>query len=66
MALTIKPVSRDNIKKEEALKEIRKDKAVKLTINIPESLRSKFKIVTIRNGTDMSEVILNWIEEYVG
>lgn len=65
MALTVKPTTRSDTRKENAIREVRAGQNVKLTINISKSLRAKFKIATIRNNTDMSEVVLNWIEEYI-
>ena len=65
MVLTVKPTARNHVEKANALKEVRADKMVKLTINIPLSLRVKFKITAATRGTDMSEEVLDWIEEYV-
>lgn len=65
MALTVKPITRNDTRKENAIREVRAGPNVKLTVNISKSLRAKFKIATIHNNTDMSEVILNCIEEYI-
>ena len=65
MALSIKPNTRSSALKEDAIKKVRTGHLVKLTVNIPKALRSKFKIEVTRNNTDMSQVILSWIEEYV-
>ena len=65
MALTIKPSNRANANKEQAIKEITAEKIVKLTINIPKSMHSEFKIAAIRNSTDMTDLVLNWIKQYI-
>jgi hypothetical protein len=36
----------------------------KFTINIPEDLHTNFKIACTLEGTDMSDVIRNFMEEY--
>jgi hypothetical protein len=65
MALKPKSKERTNILKEESLKEVSKEKMVTLTINVPESLRSNFKVQTIRKKTNVTNVILNYIKEYI-
>jgi chorismate mutase len=55
----------DSINKEEALKEISKEKMVTLTVLVPESLRANFKVQTIRNKTNVTTVIVNYIREYI-
>ena len=65
MALTIKSNNRENINKEQALKEINKSRTVKLTINIPKSTQLAFKLATTRNGTNMTDAVLRFIEQYI-
>ena len=65
MALSIKASNRTNVHKEQAIKEIAAEKMVKLTINIPKSLHSEFKIAAIRDNTDMTDLVLNWIKQYI-
>jgi hypothetical protein len=65
MALSIKSSNRANVHKEQAIKEITAEKIVKLTINIPKSMHSEFKIAAIRNSTDMTDLVLNWIKQYI-
>lgn len=65
MALHIKPNSRRNINKEDALKEVTTEQMVKLTINIPKSLHSEFKIAAIRSNRNMTKLMLEWIREYI-
>ena len=65
MALKPKSKERTNILKEESLKEVSKEKMVTLTINVPESLRSNFKIQTIHKKTNITEVLINFIKEYL-
>jgi hypothetical protein len=37
---------------------------VTLTVLVPESLRANFKVQTIRNKTNVTTVIVNYIKEY--
>ena len=65
MALKPKLKERINILKEECLKEVSKEKMVTLTIHVPESLRLNFKVQTIRNKTNVTNVLLTYIKEYI-
>ena len=64
MALKIKSTNRISHNKEESLKEVSKEKMVTLTVLVPESLRANFKVKTIRNKTNVTTVIVNYIKEY--
>ena len=66
MALQIKTKNtlRLNPNKTEAIKEVTAEKMTKLTINVPKSLHSEFKIAAIRHNTDMTNLVINWIKEY--
>ena len=64
MALKIKLNNRISHNKEESLKEVSKEKMVTLTVLVPESLRANFKVKTIRNKTNVTTVIVNYIKEY--
>jgi metal-responsive CopG/Arc/MetJ family transcriptional regulator len=37
----------------------------RIQLILPDDLHTKFKIVCTLHGKDMSEIIRNWIEEYV-
>lgn len=65
MALKPKSNNRISLDKEKALKEISKEKMVTLTVLVPESLRANFKVQTIRNKTNVTTVIVNYIREYI-
>lgn len=65
MTLRIKANNRANINKENAIKEITAEEIVTITVNIPKSLRSEFKIAAIRNGTTITDLVLNWIKQYI-
>lgn len=65
MALKIKSNNRVSHNKEESLKEVSKEKMVTLTVLVPESLRANFKVKTIRNKTNVTTVIVNYIKEYL-
>lgn len=65
MALKPKLKNNSNLQKEEALKEVVKEKMVYITILLPESLKDNFKVKTIRNKTNITNVLLNYIKEYV-
>ena len=54
-----------NLHKEEALKEVVKEKMVNITILLPESLRDNLKVKAIRNKTNITNVIINYIREYI-
>lgn len=42
------------------------DREVEYRFDLPESLRLSFKVATTINGTNMKEVLLEFIEWYVG
>lgn len=65
--MTLKPRSKErvNVYKEEALKEVSSERMVTLTILVPESIRDDFKVKAIRNKTNITNVILNHIKEYI-
>lgn len=65
MALKPKLKNNSNLQKEEALKEVVKEKMVYITILLPESLKDNFKVKTIRNKTNITNVLLSCIKEYV-
>jgi hypothetical protein len=65
MSLQIKPVSVNNSKMAKAIKDVQSENLCKLTMNIPRSLRSELKIKAERNGTDMTNVVLSYIKQYV-
>ena len=65
MALTTKPSIRKNIYQEEAIKSVKAEKMAKLNINITKSLLSEFKIAAINNDTNMTDLIIGWIKEYI-
>ena len=65
MTLKTKSNNRISIDKEEALKEISKEKMVTLTVLVPESLRANFKVKTILNKTNVTTVIVNYIKDYI-
>ncbi len=65
MALKPKLKNNSNLQKEEALKEVVKEKMVYVTILLPESLKDNFKVKTIRNKTNITNVLLSCIKEYV-
>lgn len=65
MALKPKLKNNSNLQKEEALKEIVKEKMVYITILLPESLKDNFKVKTIRNKTNITNVLVNYIKEYI-
>ena len=44
---------------------INDDKLVKLTIEVPEDLRRKFKAKCAADGLDMREVLTPFIEQYI-
>lgn len=65
MTLQTKPKSNNNIHMQSALSEIKKEDLVKLCFTIPKSMRSKFKIKAELDGTNMSELLYNYIKSYL-
>ena len=65
MSLKPKLKNNSNLHKEEALKEVVKEKMVNITILLPESLRDNLKVRAIRNKTNITNVIINYIREYI-
>lgn len=65
MALKIRSNDRINTNKEEALKEVAAEKMVALTILVPQSIREDLKIKVIRNKTTVTNLILNYLKEYI-
>lgn len=65
--MTLKPrlKNNSNLHKEAALKEVVKEKMVNITILLPESLRDNLKVKAIRNKTNITNVIINYIKEYI-
>jgi hypothetical protein len=65
MALKIRSNDRINTNKEEALKEVAAEKMVTLTILVPQSIREDLKVKVIRNKTTITNLILNYLKEYI-
>ncbi len=65
MALRIKPVSRNNSNKEEAIKEIIAEEMVTLTVSIAKKLKEELKIAAIRNNTTITELIQAWAKNFI-
>lgn len=65
MALKPKLKHNSNVNKEEALKEVVKEKTSSITILVPEPLKNDLKVKAIRNKTNITNVILSYIKQYV-
>jgi hypothetical protein len=65
MVLKVRINDRTNPNKEEALKEITKEKMVTLTVLVPESVKADLKIKAVRNKTTLHKLILNWSRDYI-
>lgn len=65
MALGIKEKNRENIYKEDAIKSVVEGDVVKMNVALPKYLHYKFKIKAMQNNTNMSNLIVNWIRDYV-
>ena len=65
MALKPKLQNNSNLYKEEALKEVVKEKMVNITILLPESLRDNLKVKAIRNKSNITNALINYIKEYI-
>lgn len=65
MALKPKLNNNSNLHREEALREVVKEKMVNITILLPESLRDNLKVKAIRNKSNITNVLINYIKEYI-
>jgi len=65
MALQPKQRTRVNSHIEDAIKDVKTEKVVKLIVNIPKSLHVKFKVAAINGNTNMSKLVLEWINGYI-
>jgi hypothetical protein len=65
MALKPKLKNNSNLHKAEALNEVVKEKMVGITILVPESVKDNLKVKAIRNKTNVTNVILDFIKEYI-
>ena len=54
-----------NTNKEEILKEVVAEKMVTLTILVPQSIREDLKVKVIQNKTTVTNLILNYLKEYI-
>ena len=54
-----------NVNKKSTLKEVTKEPMKRLNVNIPESQLKQFKVKAITEGTDMSTLINQWINNYL-
>lgn len=66
MVLKIKDSKRDNFNKGEALKELLTESKETITILVPVSLKEKAKIKAIQNKTNITNLVLGFLENYVG
>ncbi len=65
MPLKTKEKNRENIYKEEAIKNVVEEGIVKMNIAIPRQLHCKFKMKSVQENTNMSNLIINWIKDYL-
>lgn len=65
MALKIKSYNRISTDKKEALKDVMVEKMVTLTVLVPQSLRDNVKIKAIQNKTKVTNIILDYLKEYI-
>jgi hypothetical protein len=65
MALRVREKNRESSYKEEGIKSVIEGDIAKLNIAIPKQLHYKFKIKALQNNTNMSNLIVNWIKNYV-
>ncbi len=66
MALKIKNSERINLNKAEALKELKAEKKETITLLVSVSLKKKAKMKALQNNTNLTNVILGFLEEYAG
>jgi len=65
MVLKVKKTRRTSAALQEAMTELKKEDTQKLNANIPKSKMKAFKIKAAQEGTDMTKIILKWIDEYI-
>jgi len=65
MALEVKRNIRLNLHKDEAIADVLAQERVQLTVRIPKSIHSEFRIAALRNDVSMTDLIVKWIREYI-
>ena len=65
MTLKIKEPNTVQPRLKQSLDNIRSDNMCKLTIGIPKTLNSRFKIKAEQNSTNMTNVLLEYIYKYI-
>ena len=65
MVLKAKKVTSKSKSKTEALAEVTKEKTIRLNANIPESIYKSLKIKAAQEDTNINELVLLWVNEYI-
>ena len=56
---------RNSTSKQKTIKDVTQEPVKRLNVNIPESRLRAFKVKAITEGTDMSALINQWVEDYL-
>jgi len=56
---------RNTTGKQETIKDVTQEPIKRLNVNIPESRLRAFKVKAITEGTDMSALINEWVDDYI-
>ena len=65
MALKARAHSRTSENKEAAIKEVTKEKTIRLNANVPESIYQKLKIRAINENVSINDLVIEWITNYL-
>ena len=57
--------SRDTDQKTAAIADVTKEPLKRLNVNLPESVMKQFKDKAVMEGKDMSELVNEWIKNYL-
>jgi hypothetical protein len=57
--------ARDSQQKRDAIEDVQTESTRRLNVNVPASNYKAFKLKAVQNDVDMSELINQWINEYI-
>lgn len=57
--------TRDSQQKRDAIEDVQAESTRRLNVNVPASNYKAFKLKAVQNDVDMSELVNQWINEYI-
>lgn len=57
--------TRDSQQKRDAIEDVQTESTRRLNVNVPASNYKAFKLKAVQNDVDMSELVNQWIYEYI-